>query len=476
MKTTLYPFISTLAVAALCWAGATSALGQAITNFTGIWNNVMISTPAQLSVVTRTDARNGTTHVTVTEVQERTQFNAGVMTLAMDGNGNFSGPASGTITVIGPGLVRVTPNGDGPVLLNVNAAQDVAFAAKQMPDSPQQDLELLLKAPTAMTSAELAGTWKLVSFGTPRYLVLHRSTNFSDPGRPIEGIVNIEGREEFRTGGGTMAVAADGSFSLVFGPDNMTGTAAPGANGLLTVTIPMSPNPSMVLSFYVNASKNVMAAVHTEQNYQELIVAVKLPATQADSESQGLWRVGSLETPRTVTLPTNGLGLVRDILEREDFYVSGEQFHIGHTGMFTTPANRGLGRASVLSPGAVQVAGTNDAGQTFLSTFWCNSSKDFLIGTHAETSQEINLVARAPAENLPGGPAEFGLMLAKPTEPPLRVNLHWASAANRVLQVSTNPVNPASWVDLAETLGGHTHAPSLGSLPRAYYRVRQTIP
>lgn len=88
--------------------------GQAISNFTGIWNNVMISTPAQLSVVTRTDARNGTTHVTVTEVQERTQFNAGVMTLAMDGNGNFSGPASGTITVIGPGLVRVTPTAMTP--------------------------------------------------------------------------------------------------------------------------------------------------------------------------------------------------------------------------------------------------------------------------------------------------------------------------------------------------------------------------
>jgi len=476
MKTTTFPAPLALAVAAVCWLATVSAPGQSLTNFTGVWNNVMLSTPAQLTLNTSIDDRFGTSHVTVQDVQERTQFAVGVMTLMMDGNGNFSGPANGTIAVVGPGLMRATPNGDDAVIFNVNAAQDVAFATKQGPGSPQQDLELLLKAPASMTSTELAGTWKMVSFGTPRYFVLHRATNFSDPTRPIEGVVNIEGQQEFSTGGGTMTVAADGSFSLVFGPDTMSGTATPGANGLLTVTIPMPPDPSMILSFYVNAGKNVMAAVHTEENYQEIIVAVKLPAAQTESESQGLWRVGSFETPRTLTLPTNGLGFVRDILERERFYVSGEQVHIGHTGIFTTPADRGLGRVSVLSPGTVQVAGTNDAGETFLSTFWGNATKDFLIGTRTDASQEITLIARAPAESLPGGPAEFGLMLAATNQPPLRVNLYWASAANRVLQVSTDPMNPASWTDLAETLGGYSHSPSPGSVPRAYYRVRQTTP
>lgn len=476
MKTLARPLVSVLVGVALCWFGTGAAYGQSLSNFSGVWNNVMFSTPARLTLITTTDNRFNTNYVTVRDVQERAQFAASVMTLVMDGNGNFTGLASGTIAVVGPGLIRATPNGDNPVTFNVNAAQDVAFATKQGAGSPQQDLELLLKAPASMTGTELAGTWKMVSFGTPRYFVLHRATNYSDPARPIEGIVNVEGQQQFDVGGGTMTVAADGSFSLVFGPDTMSGTATPGASGLLTVTIPMPPNPSMVLSFYVNAGKNVMAAVHTEQNYQEIIVAVKLPATQAEGESQGLWRVGGFETPRTLTQPTNGLGFVRDILERERFYVSGEQVHIGHTGMFTTPADRGLGRVSVLSPGAVQVAGTNDAGQTFLSTFWGNASKDFLIGTRAETSQEITLIARAPAESLPGGPAEFGLMLAKTNEPPVRVNLYWASAPNRVLQVSTNPVNPASWTDLGETLGGYAHSPSPGSLPRAYYRVRQTGP
>lgn len=473
MNTFLPPTLAALVAAAGCWLGPVTAPAQSVTNFSGIWNNVMLSTPAQLSLVTTTDLRNGQNHVTVSEVQERAQFDAGVMSLTMDGNGNFSGPASGTLAIVGPGLVRVSSSGDSPVLFNVNAAQDVAFATKQMPGSPQQDVELILKAPAAMTGADLAGTWKLVSFGSPRQLILHRATNYSDPSRPIEGIANIEGREEFSKGGGTMTVAADGSFTLVFGPETMSGTATPGANGLLTVTIPMPPNPAMVLYFYVNAGKNVMAAVHKEQNYQEIIVAVKLPTAQTEGESQGLWHVSGFETPRRITLAFNGLNLVGDVPEKQQFKVNGEQVHIGHTGMFTTPADRGLGRLTVTAPGTVQVSGTNEAGETFSNILWCNSTKDFLIATRADDTQELTLVARAPAEYLPGGAAEFGLILAKATQPAPRLDFYWASTATRVLQTSTNLVN---WTDISATLGGFSHTPNLVNIPRAYYRVRQTMP
>lgn len=473
MRTPTLPTLSALAVAVACWFGTAASWAQSLTNFTGVWNNVMLSTPAQLSLVTRTDTRNSTLHVTVTDVPERTQFEVGVMTLTMDGNGNFSGPANGTVAIVGPGLMRATPIGNDPVTFNVNAAQDVAFAMKQGVGSPQQDLELLLKAPAAMTSAELAGTWKLVSFGTPRFLVLHRSTNFSDPERPIEGVVNIEGREEFTAGSGTMTVAADGSFTLVFGADAMAGTTTPGPNGLLNVTIPMPPNPSLVLSFYVNASKNVMAAVHTEQNYQEIIMAVKLPVAQTVGEAQGLWRVGGFETPLMLTQAINGLGFVSDLPQKQHFNVNGEQVHIGHTGMFTTPADRGLGRLTVVAPGTVQASGTNDAGHNFTTTLWCNSTKDFFIATRADDTQELTLVARAPAEGLPGGPAEFGLIMVKIVQPAPRLDFYWASAAGRVLQSSTNLVD---WRDLAETVGGHSHTPGMANISRAYYRLRQTAP
>ncbi len=476
MKTLPRILRSALAGAAACWLGAAASLGQSQANFSGNWNFAQFGTPARLTLMTaNTPVFGNNNYLTLRDIFEKTNFTARMVPMTIDGSGNFSGPGNGVITVAGPGLVQAVPSGEPPVMFSVNAAQDLAFAAHVTSDSGQQELMLMLKAPASLTTADMAGVWKMATLGTPRELQLRWTTNYLDPQHPVDGIFEIEGRSSFGTGNGTLTVAADGSFSLVFGPDTMNGTATPGASGLLTVVIPMPPNPAMTLLFYVNQSKNVMAAVHTEPNYQEIIVAVKLPAAQTDGESQGLWRVGGLETPGLLSLTTNGLGFVMDLPDKNNFAVHRETIHIGHTGIFTAPADRTVGRVSIVSPGTVQVAGTNDTDGSFSSTLWCNAGKDFLIGTRADGSQELTLVARAPAESL-AGPGEFGLILIKTNQPPLRVNLYWASAANRVLQMSTNPVNPASWNDLAETLGGHTHSPSPGSLPRAYYRLRQPTP
>jgi hypothetical protein len=475
MKTLPCILRSALVAAAACWLGTAACPGQSAANFAGNWNFAQFGTPARLTLITANTPVFGDNYLTLRDVPEKTNFLARMAPMTIDGSGNFSGPGTGVITVAGPGLVQAVPTGEPPVMFNVNAAQDLAFAANLPPGGSQQELMLMLKAPASLAAADLTGVWKMVTLGTPRALQLRWTTNYLDPLHPVDGVGDLEGRFSFATGNGTLTVAADGSFSLVFGPDTMNGTATPGANGLVQVTIPMPPNPPMTLFFYVNQGKNVMAAVHTEPNYQEIIVAVKLPAAQTDGESQGLWRSGGIEVPGSLSLITNGLGFVMDLAGRNNFAVHGEKIHIGHTGVFTAPSDRTVGRVSIVSPGTVQVTGTNDAGGSFSITLWCNAGKDFLIGTRTDSSHEFTLVARAPAESL-AGPGEFGLMLVKTNQPPLRVDLYWASAANRVLQMSTNLVNPAGWIDLAETLGGHTHSPSLGSLPRAYYRLRQTTP
>lgn len=331
----------------------------------------------------------------------------------------------------------------------------------------------MLKVPASLTAADMAGVWKLVSLGTMRELLPRSMTNYLDPQHPVDGVFNVEGRSQFDSGSGTLTVAADGSFSLAFGLDTVTGTATLGANGLVEVPIPMPPGPTLTLSFYVNQGKNVMAAIHLEQNYQEIIVAVKLPAAQQASEAQGLWRVGGFETPGALTLTTNGLGFVSDIPEKNNFAVHGEKVHIGHTGMFTTASDQGVGFVSITSPGGVQIAATNAAGESYSNALWCNSSKDFLISSRAGSSHEITLVARAPTDVYAGGGAEFGLILRKTNQPPARVDFYWASTPSRVLQVSTNLVN---WTDIPETQGGFSHASQVNTFLRAYYRLRQTTP
>ncbi|MFA6542930.1 MAG: hypothetical protein WCS99_00790 [Limisphaerales bacterium] len=474
MKVSLCVFRFVFACILLCWPGATASFGQSLANFTGAWNFTQFSTPAVLTLATVNSAVSGTNYVTLQDIQEKTNFMARAVPMTIDSGGNFSGPANGVLAVVGPGLLQATPSGQTPALFNVNAAEDVAVAVLRPPDSNQQELMLMLKVPSTLTASDLTGTWKMVSLGTPLALQPRLMTNYFDPQHPVEGVSDIDGRYQFDTGNGTLTVAADGSFTLVFGTDTMNGTATPGAGGLVQVTIPMPPNPTMNLSFYVNQGKNVMTAVHAETNYQELLVAVKLPASShLAGESLGFWRAGSFETPGGLTLLTNALGFVSDIPEKNNFSVHREKIHIGHTGMFTLPSDQSLGLISIPSPGTVQISATNAAGESFSNTMWANSSKDFLITTKTGSTHEVTFVTRAPTDIQASGGAEFGLILQKTNQPSVRVDFFWASAANRMLQTSTNLVD---WTDIPETQGGFSHRPPMGSFIRAYYRLRQTPP
>lgn len=460
--------------------GGGNTWAQATADFAGVWNNVYLSAPGRLTLRLATNAHNGNVYVSLQNIDERNQFETRAMAVTVDANGNFSGPVSGSVALAGPGLVRAVANGESPNYFSFNAAQDVMFAVKRDPGSSMQDMELLLKAPATLTVGELAGTWKMMSLGIPRALSFQWSTNYSDPNHVISGVVAVEGRQEFDAGSGTLVASPDGSFTLVFGTDVMAGTVAPGPNGALAITIPMPPpNPAMNLTFYVNASKDVMAAVHTEGNYQEMLVAVKLPASTAVGELKGLWRAGTFETPAALTLNYNGLGFVSDIPEKGRFDINTETVHAGHAGVFTAPSDLGLGTFSVLAPGLVQVSGTNASGETWGEQLSCNAGGNFMIVSGTGGYNKLLFVARAPAEEYRYGAGvitegDYGLIVFKPAgAPPGTVMLYWASSPNRELMQTSDF---QSWSAVPSTLGSHQHALGAAAAGRAFYRVRQVAP
>jgi hypothetical protein len=335
-------------------------------------------------------------------------------------------------------------------------------------------LELLLKAPGTLAKADLAGTWKLVTIGTPRSLQFLWITNTTDPTHPVRGITEVEGRNEFDSGTGTMTVAADGSFSLVFGVQVMAGNATPGVNGSLVVSILMPPEPTMNLTFYVNQSKDVMAAVHAEPNYQEMIVAVKMPASQAVDSLQGLWRNESLATPAQLTLNTIE-GMLVGIPEANRFSVHQEQVCAGKNGVMTVPLDQSTGTFAVLSPGTVQVSGTSAMGEAWTQVLACNAGGNFMIANSVTDQNELMLIVRAPSEEFSHEVSqgvyvmkgEYGLISGAGK------TVYWAPAPDRELVRSTDLKN---WSAVPGTAGQSQFKPDLSGAGNYFYQVRRVNP
>jgi hypothetical protein len=77
--------------------------------------------------------------------------------------------------VAGPGLMQVTVPNESPARFAINSRGDFMVAAKPSPESHQQDLELLLKTPTNLVAAELAGQWHSFNLITPPINHLQRA-------------------------------------------------------------------------------------------------------------------------------------------------------------------------------------------------------------------------------------------------------------------------------------------------------------
>ena len=422
---------------------------QAVTNAAGIWNNIMFSTPAWLAPQ---DNLNGA----VIEVAGRALFESHTAQINVQSDGSFTGPVNGTLTWGGPGWVFATVPGDPPTAFAINAAADFGFSVKAA-SGPSHDLELLLKAPAAMTTNDFVGTWKMVSLKVPAELGLQKNLN---------GVVTeIIGREDFHASSGTLTVFANGTFAMDAGGGIATGTLELIGNGMLQAhVVQPPPDPPFTLTLFVNATKNVMATFDQGSDYRELDLLVKQPAGTTPGELKGLWHPGSFYTPSQLTLSKNTQGEVVAIAGCYDFEIYSLSARVGHNGDFTVAPDT-VGRLTVAGPGIVTVTDTNTLGETESRTVWFNTTHDVFIGTGDDPSLELLVATRTPTL---ANPADSMGLILFPTVSGLAVC--WASDTNRFLQSTTNLID---WATLTNTAGQSSMSIDPASASRTFYRLME---
>lgn len=429
---------------------------QSLTNLAGTWNNVSFSTPSRLTLQRDwvEDPGGGGGALVLREINEKGFFETSTGQIVAQSDGTFTGMASGTFTLPGSGRMVVSGAGFAPITFHMNAAGDFMFALKQAGDENIQDLELLLKAPDAMTGVEMAGTWKSVSFGTPARLVLEKET------LTHTYVTNVAGTERFFVNTGTISVNADGTLTVTDSEGSLPGTYSQAGPGIVDVSL---MGGAFTLRFFVNASKNVMASLKlNEPDSNELILMVKQPTNAEPADFKGLWRDGSFITPARLTQVRTNFNLVTDIPEKNDFEFYLGTVNVGHNAAFTSPDEPAYGLATLAGAGTVQTASTNLSGEVNRDTFWVNAAKDVMVGVSSDDGHKLTLVTRAPAESVRR--ESLGLMLVGATA-------CWASDTNRVLQVSTN-LN--DWTDLTNTLGQSAYTPDPAAATNGFFRVKGT--
>ncbi len=448
------------------------------TDIAGLWNGVHISTPARLTLVKANYRPFGNELVLIDRIQESGGFDAGTVAITVDSQGNFTGPATGTATLIGPGLVKVSPASDSPAFFNLNAAQDVMISVKSSDAGAWNDVEVLLKAPASLTTEQITGTWIMASFRVPNEMLLLKETKTRDPVVPVTGIYQIEGADEFDAGLGSMTITGNGTFTLHFGGEALNGSIEPGPNGRLTASIPMPPEQPLILTLNINQSKDVMAGIHSEENSHEMLVLVKLPGAQEVGSLKGLWRVGSFETPARLNLEMDReYGFVTRIQETNGFRIHNEKIHVGHDGIMTAPLDLSTGTLAVQSPGHIRVSGTNALEESWEEVLTCNAGGNLLIDVRSGGANELTLAVRAPSDEFlyPGGSVnprgEFGEIIRRTSEG--EVTIFWAPDADREL---TRSSDLSTWMVVPNTMGTNKFSPDIGVPGQFFYRVRRVPP
>jgi len=431
---------------------------QSVTNLAGTWNNIMFSTPARLTLMRDwIQFPNAGTDYALREIPERDYFDMSTGQITAQADGNFTGFATGTFSLDPGGRMVVSVPSNAPITFHMNAAADFMYSLKHSDEGAIQDLELLLKAPATMTGAEMAGTWKSVSFGTPARLVLQKE--------PLSNtyVTNIGGADDFHVNTGTVTVNDNGTLTVNDSGEIIQGTYAPGGPGTVDVTLNIPGMGAFTLHFFVNASKNVMAALNPmDPASHELILLLKQPAQAVTTDFKGLWRAGTFTTPRTLTPERTFYGVIKDIQERNDFEFSIGPVNVGHTGTFTLPTEPAYGLATITGPGTIQALATNSFGEVNTDTFWVNAAKDVMVTVRSDGDHSITLATRAPAETVRS--ESMGMMLVGTT-------VFWASDTNRALQVSTN-LN--DWAVVPNTAGQSSFHFDPTATTNGFFRVMGT--
>jgi len=436
---------------------AITSHAQTVADLAGTWHGFGYNTPGPLTLT-----KNGQNLVTdISPLIETFGFDDN--TIAIAANGTFTGSASGSIVMPNTGTAVATTTPDNDVTtFHINRSNDVMVAVKAT-SGGSQNMVILLKAPTSVTTAEVVGTWSVFSFTVPGIITLDRA----DGGFP--GVVtSVQGADLFKVRSGSMTVNGVGNITgSLEGPFTGQVQGYDSGTGHLNVSITPSGESTFTLPLYINQSKDVMMVVQgatsPDDNHQEINVFVRAPAsTPGTGNFKGYWRLSLFDTPSVLTPVTDGNGHLTELNNRDAFEVSDTQdFTIGNdtffTGHFDTPV---IGNISVAAPNALTVTGTHADNSSDGATLYVNAGLNFLVAVQTGGfNQELIFGIRAPQGNNTTKP--LGLMMFKG-------KAYWAADTTRKLQ-TTGDVTLGGWADVTGTTAAHTFTP-LGTTNQ-YFRV-----
>lgn len=453
--------------------GVHPVAAQNLTNLAGSWNGVYFSTPSRLTLMQSPAVfTNGPTHYSVvTNIFEAGAFGAGVFQVDFQSNGTFTGPGNGTIAIGTQGELTVSPDDGAAISFRVNAAQDVAAGIDQgtssvmLGEAQINELNLILRAPATLSAADLAGDWSLKTFASPAGLSLEFAQNSIVPN--VTPLVDIRGLDTNsvqnssfgQIAEGTMTFATNGSVTgNLQGP--LSGNFTVGSNGQISVNF---PGDGFSETFFINASKNTMFALHQEQdnNRQEIIMLTKNPATVNLAAMQGLWKVTSFSIPSQLDVLRDGNNYITDIFGGSDFDIEQMSFSAGNDG-FVTAMFEGVPTAGMLTSGtggAVALTFTNALGHVEVHLANVNSAHDVMT----LVNDELSAVVLTKSPNVATNRQDFGLIQ-------FGTKLMWAAGSGRSLQSSASL--DGTWTNVPGTTGQHEYQPQYTNTA-AFFRVGQ---
>jgi hypothetical protein len=436
--------------------GNTFALS--VSDLQGTWRIVSFSTPSQLSL-----QKNGLNQVI--GIPERQHFDYGTGQVTFDAAGNIvSGTFSeggetpeavtGTAAITGQGKVTITVTGDdeGPTIAFLNASKDFMISTKTV--SGFNDYMFLLKEAGSVTGAELAGSWSGFGFEVPDQIELI--------GSPATG---INGGTKFSTFPASLAVDGNGAFTGSL-DGNFTGNFVSFNAGNLVLSIDPDDEAPFPVTFFINASKNIMIQVmhHDDFSSIELIVFMKKPAAAQASDSVGHWRIGYLGVPNILT-PVLNSGFMTELNGRNSFDAAAHHLTSGTDGFLTAvfdegPTTGAVDLDSITPSGALNLAFGGHEGDEF--TFQMNAAADVLFTLNADSfNQEFIFLVKTPVPN--GNQEETGLITRKTAS---TLDFFWATHPDRVLEESTDLI---TWTVVPSTAGTHQYTPVLSG--NKFYRI-----
>ncbi len=255
---------------------------------------------------------------------------------------------------------------------------------------------LTVSAGTVATAAGLndfAGTWNVANFSIPSQLTLQKDQNGV--------VVNIPEAMNFGYSTGALAVQSNGTFAGNV-PDPISGTAVPGAPGVVVLNLDGTNGPGAI-AFNANAAADFMAAGGVfGGSSQDLILALRAPTAIAPAELAGWWNMQGFQTPAQLVLEKNSSNRVVNIQGLGQFQTMAGAMSLLANGTFSGNMEGPFtGTVTSATNGAINIT-VQDQSSTNARTLFVNAGKDLMVLVEGAFSpndnyQDVLIFSKAPA-------------------------------------------------------------------------------